>query len=237
MPVKPKVVLSCAASFNGYIDDRRPERLILSNDSDFRRVDGERAASDAIMVGANTVRLDNPRLLVRSPELREERLRAGKPSSPAKVTVTASGNLSPGSAFITQGDADVARLVYCPAGVAPRLRSQLQGLPGVEVISPRQGTGLAAVLADLAERGVGRLFVEGGTSIITQMLAQGLADELHYAIAPFFVSGGGARAVDEASFPFDQDHQMTLVEIRPIGNVALLRYELPTKEPARVSAA
>jgi 5-amino-6-(5-phosphoribosylamino)uracil reductase len=235
---RPYVVASIAQSVNGHIDDSTVDRLVLSNDADLRRVDGERSLADAIMVGANTVRRDNPRLLVRSADLRAGRLRQGRPSSPAKVTVTASGDLSRDRAFFTQGDADVARLVYSPASTAGGLRLRLDGLPGVEVISTGPRAVLPAVLADLADRGVGRLFVEGGTRILTQLLAGRLVDELHYVVAPFFVSGGGPRFVgDDASFPFDKDHRMTLVEMRQIGDVALLRYELPAEEPARVSAA
>jgi len=65
--VRPYVLLSCAMSIDGHIDDNGPERLLLSNAEDFDRVDEVRASCDAIMVGAGTVRRDNPRLLIRSP--------------------------------------------------------------------------------------------------------------------------------------------------------------------------
>ena len=63
-------------SIDGYIA-RAESRLLLSNDADFDRVDAVRAACDAILVGAATVRNDNPRLLVRSPARREERTARG----------------------------------------------------------------------------------------------------------------------------------------------------------------
>ena len=83
---RPYVLLSCAMSIDGYIDDTRDSRLLLSNDADLDRVDGVRAGSDAILVGANTIRRDDPRLLVRSAARRAERARQGRPESPAKVT-------------------------------------------------------------------------------------------------------------------------------------------------------
>src|SRR3954452_18855070 len=55
-------------SIDGYLDSAGDERLILSNDADLDRVDEVRAGCDAILVGATTVRNDNPRLLVRCPE-------------------------------------------------------------------------------------------------------------------------------------------------------------------------
>ncbi len=77
MPERPYILLSCALSIDGYLGSAAPRRLELSNDADFDRVDEVRASSDAILVGAATVRLDNPRLLVRSPDRREERRPVG----------------------------------------------------------------------------------------------------------------------------------------------------------------
>ena len=66
MPERPYTLLSCGMSIDGYIDTATDERLVLSNDADFDRVDAVRADSDAILVGAATLRNDNPRLLVRA---------------------------------------------------------------------------------------------------------------------------------------------------------------------------
>ena len=63
---RPYVTLSCAMSLDGYLDSATPRKLAMSNAADFDRVDQLRAESDAIMVGASTVRRDCPRLMVRS---------------------------------------------------------------------------------------------------------------------------------------------------------------------------
>jgi 5-amino-6-(5-phosphoribosylamino)uracil reductase len=81
-------------SVDGYLDDTSPDRLRLSNEPEFDRVDQVRAESDAILIGANTMRRDNPRLLVNSTDRRAQRVADGKPEYPLKVTVTASGDLS-----------------------------------------------------------------------------------------------------------------------------------------------
>jgi riboflavin biosynthesis pyrimidine reductase len=134
--------------------------------------ENERAASDAILVGANTIRRDNPRLLVRSAVRQADRAHSGRPSSPAKVTVTASAELSPDSRFFTAGEADIARIVFCPEPTAARLAQRLDGLPGVEVVATGDRVGLASVLSALTVRGIGRLLAEGGTMIHTQLLAR-----------------------------------------------------------------
>src|SRR5207302_2377370 len=111
MPDRPYTLLSCGMSIDGYLGSAAPRRLELSNDADFDRVDAVRASCDAILVGAATVRIDNPRLLVRSQDRREERTARGLPPSPMKVTVTERVELDPGADFFTAGEAE--KLVYC----------------------------------------------------------------------------------------------------------------------------
>ena len=82
MPDRPYTLLSCGMSIDGYLDTATDERLLLSNDADLDRVDAVRAASDAILVGAATVRNDNPRLLVRAQARRAERAARGLPPTP-----------------------------------------------------------------------------------------------------------------------------------------------------------
>src|SRR3954470_6701269 len=109
MPERPYTMLSCSVSLDGYLGDRTP-RLALSNDADFDRVDAVRASCDAIMVGAVTVRTDNPRLLIRSPARRDERMARGLAPSPMKVTVTERLDLDAHADFFTTGDCE--KLVY-----------------------------------------------------------------------------------------------------------------------------
>src|ERR1022692_5312964 len=117
---RPYVLLSAAVSVDGYIDDASGERLCLSGAADLDRVDEVRAGCDAILVGAQTVRRDNPRLLVRSPARRAARLATGLTASPVKVTLTRTGDLDPASSFFTAGEA--ARLGYAGSGAADGAR-------------------------------------------------------------------------------------------------------------------
>src|SRR5215211_5736118 len=98
MPSRPYTLLSCSVSLDGYLGDHTP-RLALSNDADFDRVDAVRATCDAIMVGAATVRTDDPRLLVRSEARRDRRTALGLAPSPMKITVTDRVDLDPRSSF------------------------------------------------------------------------------------------------------------------------------------------
>jgi 5-amino-6-(5-phosphoribosylamino)uracil reductase len=214
------VLLSCATSVDGFIDDSSDARLVLSDEEDLDRVDEVRAGVDAILVGASTVRSDNPRLVVRSQQRSEARRARGLPGSPLKVTVTRSGDLDPDARFFTVGDVD--KLVYCASGAVGGTATRLAGRAtvidaGTEPQPPR-------ILSDLADRGVGRLMVEGGTSLHTQFLAAGVVDELQLVVTPIFVGDAKApRFVDEGTLPAGR---MTLAEVRQIGDAVLLRYTL-----------
>lgn len=222
MPTRPYVLLSCAMSIDGYIDDASPERLLLSNAEDFDRVDAVRAESDAILIGSTTLRRDNPRLLVNSPERRAGRESRGLPAYPLKVTVTAGGDLSPELKFWHHGGAKIA---YCPDSAAAKLTERLGQL--AEVVSLGDTLDFGAMLDDLGSRGIGRLMVEGGSQIHTQFLTQDLANEIHLAIAPFFVGDPRApRFVNAGVFPHGPANRMILSEVQAIGDVAFLRYTL-----------
>ncbi|MBC6460459.1 dihydrofolate reductase family protein [Actinomadura sp. HBU206391] len=212
-------------SVDGYIDDASPQRLRLSNTADFDRVDSVRASCDAILVGAGTVRTDDPRLLVRSPERRARRVARGVPAEPAKVTLTSSGDLDPDAQFFTTGQAP--KLVYAASPAVRELTGRLKGR--AEVVDAGDPLILAVALADLRQRGIRRLMVEGGGSVHTEFLTLGLADELQLVVAPFFVGDPYApRFVQPGVFPQSPKRQMRLAETTRIGDVVLLRYLIGT---------
>ena len=221
MTGRPYVLLSVAMSVDGYIDDMRDARLMLSNDEDVDRVDEVRASVDAILVGANTIRRDNPRLLIRSEERQQERARRGVAPHPMKATLTVSGDLNAKARFFSAGHGE--KLVYTRDPAVPILREAVGSV--ATVVGAGTPIDLRVVLDDLAERKVQRLLVEGGGTIHTQFLTAGLVDEIQLVIAPFFVGDAGApRFVHPGRFPQDAAHPMTLAEVRQIGNVVLLRY-------------
>jgi 5-amino-6-(5-phosphoribosylamino)uracil reductase len=223
MPDRPYTLLSCALSLDGYLDSATPTRLELSNDADFDRVDAVRASCDAILVGAGTVRIDNPRLLVRSQNRRAARAARGLPPSPIKVTVTERVELDPRADFFTTGD--IEKLVYC---VSPRVVDARSRLGTVAtVVDGGQRVEMRSLSQDLGARGVRRLMVEGGGTVHTQFLTDNLADELHLVVAPFFVGDSRAtRFVSDGHFPWNPGRRAALAEVRQIGDVVLLRYAL-----------
>ena len=232
VPDRPYTLLSCAVSLDGYLDDASPNRLILSGPADLDEVDALRAAADAILVGAGTVRADNPRLLVRDPARIAAREAAGKPPHPLRVTLTATGDLDPSARFFAGPGTS---LVYCASAAVPAAEK----IPKNKTVVVDAGPDLtlAAVLQDLHnERTVATLLIEGGAHTLRDALAGNLADELRLAIAPFFVADPSApRFALPAPYPHTSANPMTLLSVRQVGEVAVHRYRL-TNRPSPQSS-
>lgn len=223
---RPYTLLSCGMSIDGYLDNASEKRLVLSNDADLDRVDAVRASCDAILVGAATVRNDNPRLLVRTRARQDERVARGLRPSPTKVTVTGRAQLDACANFFASDDTE--KLVYCASTAVTEARDRLG--PVATVIDGGQPVDMQRMSEDLFARGVQRLMVEGGGAMHTQFLTADLADELHLVVAPFFVGDSRApRFVRDGCFPWNPDRRATLAEVRRIDDVVLLRYALSAR--------
>ncbi|MFF4832228.1 dihydrofolate reductase family protein [Streptomyces sp. NPDC001315] len=214
----PYVLLSAAVSLDGCLDDTGPERLLLSSPADFDRVDEVRASVDAILVGAGTIRADNPRLLVNSPERRAARVAAGQPEYPLKVTVSGSGELDPAAKFWHTGG---EKVLYTTDKGADRARRAGLAADVVALGAELDWRRLLEHLHDV--RGVRRLMVEGGGTVHTQLLQQELADELQLVLAPLLVGDPDApRLFGPGAY---QGGRLRLAETRRIEDVVLMRYE------------
>ncbi|TXS07342.1 deaminase [Streptomyces sp. col6] len=220
---RPYVLLSAAVSIDGHLDTRPGEdRLMLSNKADFDRVDSVRAGVDAILVGAGTLRADNPRLLVNSAQHRADRLASGQSEYPLKVTVTATGDLDPDWKFWHHGG-DKLVLAAGEAATSKAL-ANLGDLATVHAV-PAESVWPAALDALGDVYGVKRLMVEGGGTVHTQLLSAGLADELHLVVAPLLVGQPDAvRMLGPAAYPGGPAARLRLLETRQIDDVVLLRY-------------
>ena len=181
-----RVTLSAAVTADGYMDDDSPRRLIISTPGDWEEVYRLRAAHDAILAGAETLRRDDPSLLVRDQAARARRVQAGLKPDIAKVTLTRSGGLSPRLRFFPAGDAD--RYVFSPG--------EITGLQNVAtVISTSEAITAKYIVTELEKRGIERLMVEGGAGVLRMFLDEGMADTLRLAVNPRLRLGsrGGAR--------------------------------------------
>jgi len=127
---------------------------------------GQRAASDAIMVGANTVRVDDPQLTVRHVE----------GPNPLRVIPSSDGLLPLTSALLNDG---FPTLVATAKIAQPATVAALSAKPGVEVICCGETeVDLAALMRILAERGIRRLMVEGGSTLLSSLFGRDLVSKI-----------------------------------------------------------
>lgn len=180
-----RITLSAAVTADGFLDDRTPRRLIVSTPEDWAEVHRLRAGYDAIMVGAETLRRDDPALLVRDEALRARRRAAGMSEEIARVSLTASGRLDPALRFFAANGADRYLFARCEL---PALAAHATVIRSDEPLTARYA------VTELEKRGIRSLFVEGGAAVLRLFLDEGLADTLRLAVNPSLRVGalGGA---------------------------------------------
>ena len=221
---------SVATTVDGFTSEKSPRRLMLSSQDDLREVYRLRAACDAVLVGAATVRADDPRLVTTHPAHAERRRRLGLAPDPIKVTLTRTGNLNPAAKFFTHGAGP--KLVFCPMATRPALHSRLGS--AAEVIGVDDDFTPARMVAELNRRGVRALLVEGGQETLRQFFVAGLIDRLRWAVAPRVLGergdrrflGGGARVLHPAATERFGDTTVLHFDCAPDAPAA------ETKEPA-----
>jgi 2,5-diamino-6-(ribosylamino)-4(3H)-pyrimidinone 5'-phosphate reductase len=223
---RPYVVINVAATLDGKIDTVERRGAAISSERDRHRVDLLRATVDAVMVGGRTLLDEDPRLLVRSADLRADRVTRGLPENPAKVGIVSSLSLKPDARFLTTGPARI--ILFTPAGRPEpditRLRQR-----GVEVYALGElRVDLEAAVSKLADLGIHRVLTEGGGSLNFELLRLGLVDEVHVFLAPLIF--GGATAPTLADGPgFVRDLALPLsradVETWEDGGI-VLRYKV-----------
>ncbi len=203
------VTVSVAVSLDGCIDDRAPGRLMLSSPEDWQEVYRLRSECDAVLVGAGTLRKDDPSLVIKDPALRAERARRGRPEDILRVSLSESGKLDTTLKFFTGPGRPLLFL--------GRNASQFEGLADV-VVMPEFTP--AAIIAELERRGVQRLMVEGGQEVLAMFFGAGAVDELRLAVAPFMVGDPEAPRFMGRG----KTGRMALLRVEKLGDMAVMHY-------------
>src|SRR5690349_7091701 len=127
---RPHTFINVAMTMDGKIDTFERQGATISSSHDKTRVDELRAASDAILVGGNTLLDEDPRLVVKSETLRAERVARGLAPNPAKVGVATIADLNADSQFLNSGP---ARLVIFTTAQTSKQNLEALRRRGVEV--------------------------------------------------------------------------------------------------------
>jgi 2,5-diamino-6-(ribosylamino)-4(3H)-pyrimidinone 5'-phosphate reductase len=230
MTNRPYVTLNVAMTVDGKTDTIARKGAEISSASDMERVDRLRAESDAVMVGGRTLLGDDPRLTVKSVDLRAVRLSRGLEENPIKVGVVTNAAIPMDSRFMTTGPA--RKIIFTTTQTETDQISQLRQ-HGVQVyITEEPRVNLDAALQELKQIGVERLLVEGGGTLNEELLKRNLVDEIILYIAPLifggssaptFVSGAGLERLN--AIPL----QLTAFNTHQDGGI-LLRYIVGTDQ-------
>lgn len=169
------VVGRLAQTLDGRIATATGSSQWIGGQGDILHTHRLRALCDGVVVGAGTVRHDDPRLTTREC--------AGP--SPVRVVIDTDRRLGPDYGVFREGPPTLLLCAEDVAGEAPG-RAELLRLPR------GAGGGLdpAAILRALAARGLRRIFVEGGGLTVSRFLAAGCLDRLHVTVAPVLLGSG-----------------------------------------------
>ncbi len=217
---RPWLTLKLAATLDGRIADAKGASRWITGAAARRRVQALRRTADAILVGARTVRLDNPSLLPRPA--------AGR--KPWRVIVDARGSIPPHSRVLT--DAKAAHTVVATTAACPeRIRAQyaLHGAR-VWVCRARQGeVSLRDLALRLGRMGVLHVVCEGGGKLAASLIQAGWVDALEWYIAPRLLGSRAIPAIGDVSWPLATAPGFEVEAVEQLGPDVRIRCVRPSK--------
>ncbi len=222
--MKPFVFINVAASVDGKISNERRVQLRISSKEDMERVDRLRAESDAIMVGIGTVLADNPRLTVKSEELRKKRILEGKPENPLRVVVDSRARI-PEDALILNGEAETLLAVSKKAELDRLKKLQEKAMI---FVSGEDRVDLRELMEFLYHIGVRRLMVEGGGELIASLFREGLVDEIYVYYGNMIIAGKNSPTIADGK-SLDEPAELELLEVKKLGSGILTRWRVKRK--------
>ncbi|MGH7660517.1 MAG: bifunctional diaminohydroxyphosphoribosylaminopyrimidine deaminase/5-amino-6-(5-phosphoribosylamino)uracil reductase RibD [Vulcanimicrobiaceae bacterium] len=176
---RPYVTLKMAASLDGYVAPQ-PGRHWLTGEAVRERVRELRIAHDAVMVGAGTVRVDDPQLTVRPAY--------GRRRPYVRIVVCEDAPVPPGARIFKAEPGYARTIVVAPGGVRDRFAS-LERVADCIFAGDGERLDLSAALIALKEAGIASVLCEGGPTFAAGLLAQRLVDRLIWIVAPVLLAG------------------------------------------------
>ncbi len=235
MPAKrPHILVNVAMTVDGKIDTVERKGATISSAADKARVDRLRADVDAILVGGRTLIDEDPKLTVRAPALRQERLERGLLENPAKVGVATIADIKVDGDFMTAGMAE--RYIFTTHRTPASQVEKLEQSGAKVFISGQERVELVEIMTTLYLQGIRHLLAEGGGTLLAELFRLGLVDEVTIYIAPKIFGGASAPTLaDGPGFPFAQATSLALVSADKFDEEggALLHYKVQTTDTHR----
>jgi len=202
-------------SADGKIASPSGKQMRISCDEDIRRMYELRNKSDAVLVGVNTVLNDDPKLTVKDKYVKD-------PKQPIRVVLDTNCR--------TPSDALVADNTAKTFIVTGKKECSKKYGDTVEVIwcdtNDKGNIDIKKLLDFLYLKGVKKLMVEGGGTVIWNFLKSGFVDDFFVYVGPMIIGGTNTPTLAGKMKIDDEDIKLKLVETRPIGPGVLLHYKL-----------
>lgn len=216
---RPHTILKLAVSADGMIGRKSGERMLVSGQEAFDRLQGLRIEADASLIGIGTALANDPSLIVRIPSLRS--------MSPIRIVLDTQARLPVESALIA-GARETPLWVMTGPDASAENRERLEAAGAVVLTVPTGSGGLdiQAALKTLAEHGISRLLVEGGAKVAASLVGQGLADDVVLFRAPVIIGPDGVRALAGGALSaIERSPRYRIVEDARLGDDRMVRYE------------
>ena len=213
---KPKVIVNCAMSVDGKIALPTRKQLRISSDEDIARMYKLRNECDAVLVGIETVLSDDPKLTVNSKYVKN-------PKQPLRVVLDCKCRIPEDSLILNK---DAKTLIITTFGNRKNIGGNHVEI--VECKSDIEGhIDLNHTLKLLQQKGINKLLVEGGGTIIWSFLKNRLVDELFVYIGPCIVGGKTSPTMADGLGSKNENELIFLkiIDINRLGDGILTHYK------------
>jgi 2,5-diamino-6-(ribosylamino)-4(3H)-pyrimidinone 5'-phosphate reductase len=208
---RPYVLINCAMSADGKIASPSGKQMRISCDQDIKRMYKLRNSSDAVLVGINTVLSDDPKLTVKEKHVKNSK-------NPIRVILDSTCK-TPTVALAVDEKA--------PSWIISSKSCDKKYGENVEIIlceKDKKGLiDLKKLMNVLYKRGVKRLMVEGGSTVIWNFLKQGFVDDMFVYVSPMIIGGKSTPSLIKGD---GKNINLKLIESKKIGPGVLLHYRL-----------
>jgi len=177
---KPYVILSAATSVDGKIATRTGDSN-LSSKQDKVRLHKLRSKVDAILVGKNTVLLDNPLLTVRY----------ARGKNPIRIILDSKGTISKKSKILQTSD-KIPTIIAVSKTISKSNYDKLCKFPVEIITAGKNSVNIKLLLKKLYNKKINTILVEGGGTVNWEFIKHNLFDELIITLSPFLIGGNDA---------------------------------------------
>ena len=184
---RPFVFICAGMSLDGKISNFKKEQTPISSDDNRETLFDARAEVDAVMIGGNTLRQDDPSLTLKTQKRKNDRIRAGRTPEPIKIAVVSNaGNLDLNGKFFTEGEGE--KMIFTTTKTTDRRIEEIRKKAKVYVLGEKV-VDLEKMLFFLFEEGVKTILVEGGGELNSALLEKDLVDELRLKVGNLIIGG------------------------------------------------